>query len=225
MSIDYANRLTDDSSITMRHTLASFPFFYSFFYQSPLSLWRFPCRTKERSSGSAELFQPLSKRHCPVYRAYSYAVHRCIRRYSVAIPPSYSFPYPPNPLAPRSSTSVIVTEAHWTLSTIPAIARVVDAPTLDCRYGTTRPLRMQRMPRVRTCVHVACAFRMRTQSTAAYSLTHPTQSAVVRFPHESDGLECWCIILVGVIDDRNKWIFCQRFCRRCLYDTRYYFSH
>jgi len=138
----------DDPSITMRHTehSLSFSIFYSFF----LSI----------SSVSLTILVPYKgtqfRRHwivsvsfeatlCPVYRAYSYAVHRCIHRYSVAIPPSYhSFPLSLNPslLYFRHSHR----SALNSLSTMPAIARVVDAPTLDCRCGTTRPLRMQRMP-------------------------------------------------------------------------------
>lgn len=117
MGIDYADRLTDDPSITMHHALAPFPFFlFLFFINLPCPFDDSRCRTKERSSGGAELFQPLFEATlCPVYRAYSYAVHRCIRRYSVAIPPSRRVrfsPIPRRPLAPRSSTSVIVTEAH-----------------------------------------------------------------------------------------------------------------
>lgn len=86
---------------------------------------------------------------CPVYRAYSYAVHRCIRRYSVAIPPSYCS-FSPIPRTSPSSSLLYFRYSHRSalnfLYNAGYRTRVVDAPTLDCRCGTTRPLRMQRMP-------------------------------------------------------------------------------
>lgn len=80
----------------------SFSIFYSFFLSiSPVPL-TIPVPYKgtqfrRRGIVSASFEATL----CPVYRAYSYAVHRCIRRYSVAIPPSYrSSPLSPSPLSP-----------------------------------------------------------------------------------------------------------------------------
>lgn len=50
--------------------------------------------------------------------------------------------------------------------------RVVDAPTLAAAQRGLCECNACRAPR--TCAHVVCAFRMRTQSTVAYSLTNPT---------------------------------------------------
>lgn len=156
---------------------------------------------------------------CPVYRAYSYAVHRCIRRYSVAIPPSYrSFPLSPEaPLAPRSSTSVIVTEAHWTLSTMRGYrARVVDAPTrLSLRHNAAFANAMHAARRV-TYLRARCVCFPHENAidgrlfVDVSDAVHAVSNARFEFPYESNGSE-WCsTIFVGVIDDRSGWVSCRR---------------
>lgn len=127
-----------------------YSFFHSFFYQSPLSLWRFPCRTKERSSGGAELFQSLSKRHSVPFIVHIHT--RCIVAFaairSLFLPPAIR-----SPLSPASPSSSLL---HFRYSHRSALNSLYNArlSRARCRRtnprlsgcGTTRPLRMQRMP-------------------------------------------------------------------------------
>lgn len=103
---------TDERSLDHYASCSRFPaifFLFLFLLISTVPL-TIPVTYKGTQFRRAELFQSLSRATlCPVYRAYSYAVHRCIHR--PAIPPTVRFPYSRTP-APRSSTSVIVTEAH-----------------------------------------------------------------------------------------------------------------
>lgn len=146
---------------------------------------------------------------CPVYRAYSYAVHRCIRRYSVAIPPSYrSSPLSPSPLSPallyfrHSHRSALNSLYNARLSR--ARCRRTNSTVAAAQRGLCE-CNACRAPRYVP----ACAFRMRTQSTAAYSLTHPTRSALPRSRWLDSNFRMnrtdrnVCIILVGVIGDRS----------------------
>lgn len=162
MDIDYADRLTDDPSITMPPR--SFPifffhsFFHSSFYQSPPVPLTIPAAYKGTQFPAARncfsLFRSdtLSRLSCIFIHGAS--LHSPVfGRYSSLLPPVSPIPRIPQLL--RSSTSVIVTEAHWTLSTMRGYrARVVDAPTLAA--AQPRPLRIQRMPRIYLRARCVC---------------------------------------------------------------------
>lgn len=153
---------------------------------------------------------------CPVYRAYSYAVHRCRRRYSVAIPPSYRFPLSP---APPSSSLLYFRYSHRSalnsLYNAGYRARVVDAPTLDCRCGTTRPLRMQRMPRAapRTYLRARCVCFSHENAIDGRFVVDASDAV----PAASIWISVW-IEQIGMLRQHcrscrwSKWIdlFCQR---------------
>lgn len=89
----------------------------------------------------------------------------------------------PIPEPPRSSTSVIVIEAHWTLSLQCRLSRALSTHQPSTVVAAFANATHAVVPRTYLRAYAACAFRMRTQSTAAYSLTHPRcfdRSALIR---------------------------------------------